>query len=55
MTPKKGTLMATLLAGIDFKNVSLLFEIHMGKITQPRSKKINCHVGQKDEDGYYAE
>ena len=37
MTPKKWTLMATLLVGIDFKNVSLLFEIHMGKITHPRS------------------
>ena len=39
MTPKKRTLMATLLVGIDFKNVSLLFEIRMGKITHPRSKK----------------
>ena len=39
MTPKKRTLMAALLVGIDFKNVSLLFEIHMGKITHPRSKK----------------
>ena len=37
MTPKKRTLMAALLVGIDFKNVSLLFEIHMGKITHPRS------------------
>ena len=37
MTPKKRTLMATLLVGIDFKNASLLFEIHMGKITHPRS------------------
>ena len=35
MTPKKRTLMAALLVGIDFKNVSLLFEIHMGKITHP--------------------
>ena len=37
MTPKKRTLMATMLVGIDFKNVSLLFEIHIGKIPQPRS------------------
>jgi hypothetical protein len=37
MTPKKRTLLATLLLGIDLKNVSLLFEIHMGKITHPRS------------------
>ena len=37
MTPKKRTLMAALLVGIDFKNVSLLFEIQMGKITHPRS------------------
>ena len=37
MTPKKRTLMAALQVGIDFKNVSLLFEIHMGKITHPRS------------------
>ena len=37
MTPQKQTLMATLLVGIDFKNLSLLFEIHMGKITHPRS------------------
>ena len=37
MTPKKRTLMAALFVGIDFKNVSLLFEIHMGKITHPRS------------------
>ena len=37
MTPKKRTLMAALLVGIDFKNISLLFEIHMGKITHPRS------------------
>jgi hypothetical protein len=32
MTPKKQTLMATLLVGIDFKNVSLLFEFHMGTL-----------------------
>ena len=37
MTPKKRTLMAALLVGIDFKNVSLLFEIHIGKITHLRS------------------
>ena len=37
MTPKKRILMATLLVGIDFKNLSLLFEIYMGKITHPRS------------------
>ena len=37
MTPKKRTLITTLLVGTDFKNVSLLFEIHMGKITHPRS------------------
>ena len=37
MTPKKRTLMATLLVVIDLKNVSLLFEIHMGKITHHRS------------------
>ena len=30
MTPKKRTLMATLQFGIDFKNVSLLIEIHIG-------------------------
>ena len=35
MTPKKRTLMAALLVGIDFKNVSRLFEIHMGKNNPP--------------------
>ena len=34
---QKRTLMATLLVGIDFNIVSLLFEIHMGKITHSRS------------------
>ena len=37
MTPKKQTIMAALLVGIDFKNISLLFEIHTGKITHPRN------------------
>ena len=37
ITPKKRTLMATLLVGTDFKNVLLLFEIHMGKINHPMS------------------
>ena len=41
MTPKKRTIMATLQVGIDFKNVSLLFEIHMGKITHPSSELKN--------------
>ena len=33
MTLKKQTLMAALLVDVNFENVSLLFEIHIGKIT----------------------
>ena len=42
MMPKKQTLMAALLVGIDLKKNSLLFEIHTGKKTTLVAKNWNA-------------